>query len=412
MPENSVAVFFSNPIRNRSNDVNYEFHQDPNFYYFTGLREPHAILLIYKDVQEFSDGTKSDEIVFLQEKDYADELWDGKRYGTLGAEKILEIDKAFANKDFTYFDAGFSDFDQVLITSIPEDINSSQKENSLHNLIKHFKLKTQKVDNINNVLLKKYTAELRQIKSDAELHLMKKAINITCEAQIELMKNLTPNMPEYESEALIEYVFKKNGAEHPGFPSIVGSGENSCVVHYNTNRKTAFENELMVVDVGAEYHGYTADVSRTLPVNGKFSEEQKVIYNIVLKAQEEGIKKCVAGNKFWEPHDVATDIIATALLELGIIDKKYKVREYFMHGTSHYLGLDVHDVGLFEPLEPGNVITVEPGIYIPKGSDCDPKWWNIGVRIEDDILITNDEPENLSERAPRTIEAIEALMKK
>ncbi len=146
------------------------------------------------------------------------------------------------------------------------------------------------------------------------------------------------------------------------------------------------------------------------PVVAAFSEEQKIIYNTVLAAQEAAIKACVKGNKFWDPHNIATEIIATKLVELGIIEKKYQVRKYFMHGTSHYLGLDVHDAGLYGPLMPGNVITVEPGIYIPEGSDCDPKWWNIGVRIEDDILITDGEPENLSAKAPRKIEEIEALM--
>jgi Xaa-Pro aminopeptidase len=191
----------------------------------------------------------------------------------------------------------------------------------------------------------------------------------------------------------------------------MGSGENSCVLHYTSNRKPLEKNDLLVSDIGAEYHGYTADVTRTLPVNGKFSEEQKIIYNIVLEAQKTGIQQCKKGNKFWDPHDAATKVIASQLIKLGIIDKAYKVKEYFMHGSSHYLGLDVHDAGLFGSLEAGNVITVEPGIYIPEGSNCDPKWWNIGVRIEDDILITETEPVILSAKAPREIVEIEQLMK-
>ena len=217
-------------------------------------------------------------------------------------------------------------------------------------------------------------------------------------------------MTEYQTEAIVEYVFKHHGAEYPGFPSIQGSGENSCILHYTSNRKPLYSNNLLVSDIGAEYHGYTADVTRTLPVDGKFSPEEKAIYNIVLEAQQAGIDACKKGNKFWDPHKAAQAVIAKRLLELGIIKHSYEVNKYFIHGTSHYLGLDVHDAGLYNSLQPGNVITVEPGIYIPAGSDCDPKWWNIGVRIEDDILITEDQPEVLSSKAPRKVEEIENLM--
>jgi Xaa-Pro aminopeptidase len=169
-------------------------------------------------------------------------------------------------------------------------------------------------------------------------------------------------------------------------------------------------NDLLIVDIGAEYHGYSADVTRTLPVNGKFSPEQKIIYDLVLKAQEAGIEACRKGNKFWDPHYAALKVIAEGLKELGIINDPDQANWYFPHGTSHYLGLDVHDAGTYGPLKPGNVITVEPGIYIPEGSPCDRKWWNIGVRIEDDILITEDDPVILSNKAPRTTEEIEKLM--
>ena len=168
----------------------------------------------------------------------------------------------------------------------------------------------------------------------------------------------------------------------------------------------------MVVDIGAEYHNYSADITRTFPVNGKFTEEQKIIYQIVLDAQVAGIAACQKGNKFWAPNEVATKIIIRGLVENRVIKKRMDYRKYFMHGTSHYLGLDVHDIGLNGSLAPGNVLTVEPGIYIPKGSDCDPKWWNIGIRIEDDILITEDGHEILSDCIPKTIIEIEYLMAK
>ena len=170
------------------------------------------------------------------------------------------------------------------------------------------------------------------------------------------------------------------------------------------------KNDLLVCDIGAEYHGYTADVTRTLPANEKYSYEQATIYNIVLEAQQAGIDVCKPGNKFWDPNIAATTVLSQRMKELGIIKNASELRRYFMHGTSHYLGLDVHDVGGYGPLEKNQVITVEPGIYIPEGSPCDKKWWNIGVRIEDDILITDGDPINMSGCVPRKIEEIESLM--
>ena len=255
-------------------------------------------------------------------------------------------------------------------------------------------------------------AKLREIKTKEEMYLLRKAISITCDAQSELMKVLKPEMKEYQAEAVVEAIFKLNGAEYPGYPSIVGAAENSCILHYTTNRKTMKGNHLLLSDVGAEYHGYTADVTRTIPVDGKYSEEEKIIYNIVLEAQNKAIEACKVGNPFYITNTIATTVVSQRLQELGIIKSPLGMRRYFMHGTSHYLGLDVHDPGTRGVFQPNTVITVEPGIYIKEGSPCDPKWWNIGVRIEDDILITNDEPENLSGCVPRTVDEIEALMKK
>jgi len=412
MPANSVAILFASPVRNRSNDVDYEYHQDPNFYYLTGLNEPHALILIFKEEQEFNNGLKTDELLFLQQRDASNELWTGKRLGAEGANSLLGINSSLEGDKFSEFKTEFESFDKILTLDQKGDVRNTKEKADLFNLIAAFKMKTQKAtEKIDKSSLANMMAMLRQVKTKEELVLMRKAITMTCDAQIELMKALTPGMTEYQSEAIIEYVFKKNGAEYPGFPSILGGGENSCVLHYVSNRKQLKGKDLLVSDIGAEYHGYTADVTRTLPTDGVYSEEEKIIYNIVLEAQQAGIDVCLKGNKFWDPHNAATSIIGKRLVDLGIIEKEYQVREYFMHGTSHYLGLDVHDVGLYEPLQVGNVITVEPGIYIPEGSDCDPKWWNIGVRIEDDILITENKPENLSAKAPRTIEEIEVLMK-
>ncbi|AII52233.1 hypothetical protein N008_09615 [Hymenobacter sp. APR13] len=253
---------------------------------------------------------------------------------------------------------------------------------------------------------------LRAVKTPEELALLRRAVRISAVGQQEVMRALRPDMGEMEVQGLHEYIYKKYGAEFEGYPSIVGAGNNACILHYETNDKPRLGNDLLLMDCGAEYHGYTADVTRTVPPSGKFSAAQRQIYELVLAAQEAGIRECRAGNAFQAPGKAAQQVVTEGLLKLGIITAPEEMRRYFPHGTSHYLGLDVHDRGSYGPLQAGNVITVEPGIYIPEGSPCDKKWWNIGVRIEDDILITSAEPENLSKEAPRTVADIEALMAK
>jgi Xaa-Pro aminopeptidase len=259
--------------------------------------------------------------------------------------------------------------------------------------------------------LSTFMAGLRQIKLEEEMVLLKKAIRISAMGQREIMKAMHPGMSEAEIQGIHEFVYKKYGSEYEGYPSIVGAGHNGCVLHYIENSKMQVENELVLMDLGAEYHGYTADVTRTIPANGKFTPEQKAIYDLVYEAQEAGIAATTVGNNFRAPDAAARKVINEGLIKLGITKTEAEGRKYFPHGTSHYLGLDVHDPGLRGPFEPNMVITVEPGIYIPEGSDCDKKWWGIAVRIEDDILITANGPVNLSADAPRKSDEIEALMK-
>jgi Xaa-Pro aminopeptidase len=410
MKPNSVAVFFANPVRNRSNDVDFQYHQDPDFYYLTGLKEPNSLLIVFKQDQIF-DSVSTNEIIFIQSRDPKKEVWDGRRLGKNGVNLVLGFKNIRFNHEFEDFKIDFSTYSKVYHKKLSTDVSNKELKGDLSNLIFNFLVKTKDLNNVDANKLPELMASLREVKLEEEMVLLKKAINATCLAHIELMKALKPGMTEFQSQALLEYFFKHFGAEYPGFPSILGAGENACILHYTTNRRTLFDADLLVADVGAEYHGYTADVTRTLPVNGKFSTEQKIIYDIVLEAQNAGIDACKAGNKFFDPNQKATEVIQKRLIEHGIIKSPMEVRLYFMHGTSHYLGLDVHDAGLYGKLTPGNVITVEPGIYIPEGSPCDPKWWNIGVRIEDDILITSGAPVNLSVLAPRTTEEIEELMK-
>jgi len=410
MPDKSMAVFFSAPERLRANDVYYEYHQDPNFYYLSGLKEPNSMLIIFKEEHEF-EGQKLNEILFVQERNRFMEMWAGKRLGIEGAESTMDFASIQSNRAFQDLTLPTEDLKEIFFQEpiAMEDLDISNST-TLNGLLEAFMQKVPGEFESADDPLPKMMAALRQQKTEEELVLLRKAIDITCEAQNELMKGIHEGMTEYQTEAIIEYVFKRNGAEYTGFPSIQGSGENSCILHYISNRRPLINGGLLVSDVGAEYHGYTADVTRTIPPNGKFSEEEKLIYELVLKAQDAGIEAAIEGNSFWSPHLEAVNIITKGLQELGIIEDAAEVRKYFMHGTSHYLGLDVHDAGLYGPLKAGQVITVEPGIYIAEGSDCDPKWWNIGVRIEDDILITENAPENLSVKSPRTVAEIEALM--
>ena len=414
MPEKTMAIYCSGKSMLRANDVDYEFHQDPNFYYLTGLNESNSILILFKNPFLFENDTIN-ELLLIKERNANSEVWVGKKLGVKGSEIILEIQKTFDIDKFNLENLNLSEIDSIFIHDNFEVGNDLFPVNNKHLQLQKSdtKIKNSKKEiKANYSEIHKWMAKLREIKTKEEMYLLRKAISITCDAQSELMKVLKPEMKEYQAEAVVEAIFKLNGAEYPGYPSIVGAAENSCILHYTTNRKTMKGNHLLLSDVGAEYHGYTADVTRTIPVDGKYSEEEKIIYNIVLEAQNKAIEACKVGNPFYITNTIATTVVSQRLQELGIIKSPLGMRRYFMHGTSHYLGLDVHDPGTRGVFQPNTVITVEPGIYIKEGSPCDPKWWNIGVRIEDDILITNDEPENLSGCVPRTIDEIEALMKK
>lgn len=412
MPDKSVAVFFAAPVRNRSGDDDYIYHQQPDLYYLSGFTEPNSMLLVFKDEQNI-DGVKTNEILFVDDREPSQEVWTGRRLGKDGVTPLLGIKTGVLNSDFNDLKIEFSKFDKVLYLTLPKGaVHEKGESGDLYNLIEQFKKKSGfPAENGDAYSLFSDMAKLRMVKQTAELDLMRKAIDMTCIAEKEVMRALEPGFYEYQVQAILEYEFKSHGSEYVAFPSICGGGENSCTLHYESNRRKLNDKDMIVIDIGAEYHGYAADVTRSMPVNGKFSEEQKLIYNLVYKAQAEGIKACKPGNSFWAPHQAATAVIKKGLKDLGIIKDEGDVEKYFMHGTSHHLGLDVHDITSSWMLETGNVITVEPGIYIPEGSDCDPKWWNIGVRIEDDVLITDKGNEVLSACAPRTVEEIEALMK-
>jgi len=417
MPENSLAVIFAYPTRNFSNDVDYLYHPNPDMYYFSGYKEPNSILLIFKDEQEDSIGNKYKELLFVQKKDPQMEQWTGKRLGTEGARVKLGIPMSFNGNTFKDFNIDFTKFSKILLDEIPDDIPKSYGNGNLYFLVSQFKEKSQLPDQLTGQkkfdtrMYREITAQLREIKTPEELSLLRKAVEISCKGQNEVMKAVRPDMSELEIQGLHEYVHKKYGAEGVGYGSIVGSGENGCVLHYMENTKTRIGNSLLLMDVGAEYHGYTADVTRTIPADGKFSAEERAIYQIVYDAQEAAFKTLRNGSKWADASKAAQDVIADGLLKLGIIKNKDEVRKYYPHGLGHHIGLDVHDRGTYGSLKKDMVITIEPGIYIPEGSDCDKKWWSIAVRIEDDALITENGYELLSHFAPRKIEDIEKMIR-
>ncbi len=476
MPANSVMVVFAAPTRTFSNDVEYNYHQNPDLYYFSGYKEPNAVLLIFKEMQKAGDGSSYNEIFFVQKKDKQAEHWDGRRLGVEGVKKKLGFSQVMEGGQFHSFAINFASFDRIIVDHLPEDVRPSDDAGNLYQLLAAFRKKSampaanHKVENIERVarnymnkenreqmqaFVRKeigdeqeylqhpviktilslkteedirvfkqagnqqkfstaafdaITASLREIKTPEELVLIRKAVEISCHGQNEVMKAVHPGMSELEIQGLHEYVHKRYGAEGIGYGSIIGAGENGCILHYTENTKTQVGNDMILMDVGAEYHGYTADVTRTIPADGKFSPEERAIYQLVYDAQEAAFKTLKDGSTWAAAGNAAKEVIAAGLQKLGIIKEKDEVGNYYTHGLGHHIGLDVHDKGRYDTLKKDMVITIEPGIYIPANSNCDKKWWSISVRIEDDALITKDGYELLSVFAPRKIEEIEKLI--
>ncbi|MEQ9230534.1 MAG: aminopeptidase P family protein, partial [Cyclobacteriaceae bacterium] len=363
-------------------------------------------------------------IIFIQPRNAMAEMWTGRRMGVNGVKDKLALNQVFNNTEFANYNIDFSEFDKVLFYDFFNDVRDTNTEGDLFDLIASFKEKVgyaqgenismeAQANNLDMKTLDQIMKDLRGIKTEEEMVLLRKAVDISCIAQVEVMKAMRPGMSEMEVQGLHEFIFKKYQSEYEGYPSIVGAGHNGCILHYIENYKPSIESdEMILMDLGAEYHGYTADVTRTIPIDGKFSPEEKAIYDLVYKAQEAAIQACKPGVNIGRDldRDIARKIINEGLVELGIIKTVDERHLYYPHGLGHHIGLDVHDKGNYQELEEGMAITIEPGIYIPNDSPCDKKWWGIAVRIEDDVLITKDGFELLSDLAPRTSEEIEALM--
>src|SRR5690349_18692042 len=334
LPQNSVAVFFANPVRNRANDVDYVYHQDPDFFYLTGYREPNAVLFIFKEKQTASNGKQYDEILFVQPRDAMRELWEGRRLGDAGTKERLGFGQAFNNVEFQKYNLDFGKFDQILFFDFNNDVRDDGEDPAdLFDLIQQFKAKVNypspagtvvsrepRKNNLNTSDLTPLMDDLRGIKTEEELQMIRRAVRISCAGQVEVMKAMKPGMSEREVQGIHEFVFKKYQAEDLGYPSIVGGGHNGCILHYIDNYKPNITSrELVLMDLGAEYHGYTADITRTIPASGKFTTDQKQIYNLVLKAQEEAMKICRPGTTFGELTEATRVVINKGLKDLGVI---------------------------------------------------------------------------------------------
>jgi Xaa-Pro aminopeptidase len=415
----AAAVFYSAPERMRNGDVDYQYRQADNFFYLTGFTEPNSMLILSpKGIRtKTNDSTTvtANEILFVQAPNQMAEAWTGRRYGTDGAITILGFQTAQPNDKFKngFQQTLFSGIKYLYAQPVTSDVTGQMRE-----------LLSPMVSYADNVKRNNSKIELRDpnamihtmriIKSKQEIEMVRKATEISTIAHQQAMASVEPGMYEYELQALYEYAFQRQGAEFYGYPCINGAAENSVILHYNTNRKKIGNGDIVLSDCAAEYRGYSSDVTRSYPANGKFTKEQKDIYQIVLNAQKAAIAKIRPGALWSEVSAAADSVIAGGLFSLGIIKQKEGMgfKKYFNHGLGHPVGLNVHDVGQ-ATLVAGMLYTVEPGIYIPEKSDgIDPKYFNIGIRIEDVILVTETGSENLSAGAPREITEIETLMKK
>jgi Xaa-Pro aminopeptidase len=423
-----VAIFPAAPTAIRNSDVEHEYRQDTDLYYLTGFEEPGAVAVLAPDHPDHRF------VLFVQPKDREREVWTGWRAGEEGARRDYGADAAFTIDRL--------DQELVKIAGKAEKIyyrfgSDPTFDERLIGLMRRFQRERQRSGVGPNSIIdpSDLLHEMRLIKTDDDLRMLRRAVEITCQAHMAAIRALRPATHEYELEAALRFVFRKNGSPRPGYPPIVASGANATVLHYTTNNRRIEEQDLVLIDAGTEYGYFTGDVTRTLPASGIFTEEQAAVYQVVLDAQTAAIEAVRPGAAFIEPHDRAVRVLTEGLVSLGLlegdVDKLIEegdrftgqkdvprgYKKFYMHRTSHWLGMDVHDAGPYKVadewrrLEPGMVLTVEPGLYIAEDLEgVDPRYIGIGVRIEDDVLVTTDGNEVLSAGVPKTIDDIEGMM--
>ncbi|MEW6763407.1 MAG: aminopeptidase P N-terminal domain-containing protein [Pseudomonadota bacterium] len=426
MEPGAVAVLATAPESLRNGDSEYPYRHDSYFYYLSGFTEPESVLVL---VAALGDAPAR-AILFCREKNVEREIWDGFRYGPEAARIAFGFDEAYpideldaqmagllANAPALYYALGHSAALDAQVSGWLKAVRAKSRTGIAAPSTTHHLL---------GIL-----DEMRLLKDAGEQALMGRAARIAAGAHARAMRFTRPGVFEYEIEAELLHEFRRHGAQFPAYTPIVASGANACVLHYNANNRQCLDGELVLVDAGCELDGYASDITRTWPVNGRFSAPQRALYELVLQAQEAAFAAIVPGRPYSDVHTAAVNVLAGGMLELGLIDRtKYGTAEdavldkahlpFYMHGTGHWLGMDVHDVGPYRdltlpdrpsrPLQPGMALTVEPGIYVRPGEGVPEEFWNIGIRIEDDVVVTDDGCRILSGDAPKRVADIETLM--
>ena len=410
-----LAILPSAPVAVRSADVEFMYRQDNDFYYLTGFAEPESIAM-------FAPGENASFVLFVRPRDKERETWTGRRAGIEGAMSDYGADHAYGTDEFQRVAARALEKAERIY--YPLGMNERIDVRMLE-MVKNAAAMRPRVGSGPNALLdpREILHEARLHKHPEELATMRRAIEISAAAHVAAMRNARGGMMEWEIEALVDYNFRKRGAAGPSYPSIIASGPNAATLHYIHNDREMQAGELLLIDAGCEYGFYASDVTRTFPVGARFGPLQRDLYEIVLAAQLKAIETIRPGVKFDEPHDAAQRVLVEGMCRVGLLKtsaegaiKNGSFRRYFMHRTSHWLGMDVHDVGLYRvagqsrTLEPGMVLTAEPGIYIaPDDDEAPEEFRGIGIRIEDDVLVTPDGHEVMTAAIPKSIAAVEAL---
>ncbi len=411
-----IAVIPTAAERIRNKDAHFPYRFDSYFHYLTGFNEPEAVVVVI-------GGKPSRSILFCRAKHEEREIWDGFRYGPEEAKTQFNFDDTFAIDEIDKILPQLIENKDAIFTPIGIESNWDKKMMSWLN-----KTRSRAREGITApaslIDVREILDEMRLIKDPDELNIMRRAAKISAEAHVNAMLATKPEKYEYEIEAELLYHFKKNGSQFPAYTSIVAGGKNACVLHYIENNAVLNDGDLLLIDAGCELDGYASDITRTFPVSGKFSGPQRMIYELVLDAQQAAMEATSRGNSWQAPHDAATKVLAQGFIDLklchGSLDKVLENREYsryYMHRTGHWLGRDVHDVGNYKDdgqwrsLEPGMVLTIEPGCYIRSAPDIPEQFWNIGIRIEDDAIVNQDSGcEIITSGVPKTINDIESLM--
>lgn len=417
MGDDAIAILPAASVQPRNRDVEFPFRPDSDFYYLTGFPEPEAVTVLIPGRQQ------GEYLLFCRERDAEKELWDGPRAGLEGACGEYQADDAFPIGDVDDIVPGLMEGRARVFYAMGYNAEFDQQVLGWVNRLRA-KSRAGVTPPAQFVALDHVLHEQRLYKSKGELRLMRKAMAISAHAHRRAMAICRPGMREFEIEATLIYEFMRGGSRAPAYPSIVAAGANSCTLHYTANSAVLKSGDLLLIDAGAEYQFYAADITRTFPINGRFTPTQRAVYELVLAAQQAAIAEVRPGNHWQAPHEAAVRVLTEGLVRLGLLKgrlstliKKERYKKFFMHRTGHWLGMDVHDVGEYKVaqewrvFEPGMVTTIEPGLYI-RGDDraVPKKWWNIGVRIEDDVLVTEQGPEVLTEEVPKSVKAIEALV--